>query len=81
MSVQSNDSIDKNYRAQEENIKKLANEKEQWFFEVKNQDCAAYKFIVEPLQYLNPFLDPAKTWLTVADYNGSEAHYLLQQEV
>jgi 2-polyprenyl-3-methyl-5-hydroxy-6-metoxy-1,4-benzoquinol methylase len=81
MSVQSNDSIDKNYRAQEENIKKLADEKEQWFFEVKNQDSAAYKFIVEPLQYLEPFLDPAKTWLTVADYNGSEAHYLQQQEV
>ena len=79
MAAQSNDSIDKNYRAQEENIKKMVDEKQQWFFEVKNQDCAAYKFTVESLQYLDPFLDPNKTWLTVADYNGFEAHYLLQK--
>ena len=81
MSVESNDSIDKNYRAQEENIKKMVDEGEQWFFQEKNQDCAAYRFIVEPLHCLDPFLDPTKAWLTVADYSGFEAHYLLQKGV
>jgi len=28
-----------------------------WFFEVKNQDCAAYKFIVETSTISEPFLD------------------------
>ncbi len=81
MAAHGNDSIDKNYRAQEENIKKMVDEKQQWFFEVKNQNSAAYKFTVESLQYLDPFLDPIKTWLTVADYNGFEAHYLLQKKM
>jgi SAM-dependent methyltransferase len=81
MAAPSNDSIDKSHRAHEEHIEKMVDKKEQWFFEVKNQDCAAYKFTVESLQYLDPFLDPIKTWLTVADYNGFEAHYLLQKKM
>ena len=71
--------IDSNYQAQETNIIKMASEKEQVLFHIKNQNCAAYKLISEPLEFLTPFFDPSKTWLTVGDYNGLEANYLLQR--
>jgi len=71
--------IDSNYQAQETNIIKMASEKEQMLFHIKNQNCAAYKLISEPLEFLTPFFDTTKTWLTVGDYNGLEANYLLQR--
>lgn len=54
-------------------------EKEQRLFHIKNQDCIAYKLTAEPLKFLESFLDSSKTWLTVADYNGFEANYLLRK--
>ncbi len=71
--------IDINYKAQEVNIENIAKEKEQNLFHIRNQNCAAYKLTAEPLKNLEPFFDAKKTWLTVADYNGLEANYLLQQ--
>jgi 2-polyprenyl-3-methyl-5-hydroxy-6-metoxy-1,4-benzoquinol methylase len=71
--------IDSNYQAQETNIKKMVTEKEQVLFHIKNQNCAAYKLISEPLEFLAPFFDPGKIWLTVGDYSGLEANYLLQK--
>jgi hypothetical protein len=71
--------IDSNYQAQETNIIKMVSEKEQMLFHIKNQNCAAYKLISEPLEFLTPFFDTTKTWLTVGDYNGLEANYLLQR--
>jgi hypothetical protein len=71
--------IDSNYQAQETNIKNLVSEKDQVLFHIKNQNCAAYKLIIQPLEFLAPFFDSSKTWLTVGDYNGLEANYLLQR--
>jgi ubiquinone/menaquinone biosynthesis C-methylase UbiE len=71
--------IDTNYQAQETNIQKMVREKEQVLFHIKNQNCAAYKLISEPLEFLAPFYDTGKTWLTVGDYSGLEANFLLQR--
>jgi 2-polyprenyl-3-methyl-5-hydroxy-6-metoxy-1,4-benzoquinol methylase len=71
--------VDSNYRAQELNIIHMVNEKDQALFHIKNQNCAAYKLLSEPLKYLTPFLNSTKTWLTIGDYNGLEANYLLQR--
>ena len=71
--------IDSNYQAQETNIIKMVSEKEQMLFHIKNQNCAAYKLITEPLEFLTPFFDTTKTWLTIGDYNGLESNYLLQR--
>jgi 2-polyprenyl-3-methyl-5-hydroxy-6-metoxy-1,4-benzoquinol methylase len=71
--------IESNYQAQEINIKNKVREKEQVLFHIKNQNCAAYKLISEPLKFLVPFFDTSKTWLTVGDYSGLEANYLLQK--
>jgi 2-polyprenyl-3-methyl-5-hydroxy-6-metoxy-1,4-benzoquinol methylase len=71
--------IDSNYQAQETNIIKMVREKEQVLFHIKNQNCAAYKLIAEPLELLTPFFDTGKTWLTIGDYSGLEANYLLER--
>ncbi|MCX6122931.1 MAG: class I SAM-dependent methyltransferase [Ignavibacteriales bacterium] len=71
--------INSNYQAQETNIKKMVPEKEQVLFHIKNQNCAAYRLISEPLEFLTPFFDSSKTWLTVGDYSGLEANYLRQR--
>ena len=71
--------IDSNYQAQESNIIKMVREKEQVLFHIKNQNCAAYKLIAEPLELLTPFFDTSKTWLTIGDYSGLEANYLLER--
>ena len=71
--------IDSNYRAHQTNIKNMVGEKEQLLFHIKNQNCAAYKLIAKPLEFLTPFFDSSKTWLTIGDYNGLEANYLLQR--
>ena len=76
----SENNIDSNYQAQETNIKKMVHEKDQVLFHIKNQNCAAYKLIAEPLEFLAPFYDSSKTWLTIGDYNGLEANYLLQRK-
>jgi 2-polyprenyl-3-methyl-5-hydroxy-6-metoxy-1,4-benzoquinol methylase len=75
----SENSVDSNYQAQETNIKKMVREKDNVLFHIKNQNCAAYKLIAEPLEFLIPFFDSSKTWLTIGDYNGLEANYLLQR--
>lgn len=75
----SENSIDLNYQAQEININKMVPDKEQVLFHIKNQNCAAYKLISEPLEFLTPFFDTSKKWLTIGDYNGLEANYLLQR--
>jgi 2-polyprenyl-3-methyl-5-hydroxy-6-metoxy-1,4-benzoquinol methylase len=71
--------IDKSYEAQEADIAKIVPNKEQNLFHIKNKDCAAYRLTAEPLENLTPFLDAQKSWLTVADYNGFEANFLMEK--
>jgi hypothetical protein len=71
--------IDSNYQSQETNIEKMLQEKDQALFHIRNQGSAGYKLVAEPLELLTPFLDSQKTWLTVGDYSGLEANYLLQR--
>jgi ubiquinone/menaquinone biosynthesis C-methylase UbiE len=77
--VTSENTVDSNYQAQETNIRNMVREKEQVLFHIKNQNCIAYKLAAAPLKYLEPFFDSSKTWLTIGDYNGLEANYLLQR--
>ena len=76
----SESNVDSNYQAQETNIEKMVREKDQVLYHIKNQNCAAYKLIAEPLEFLTPFYDSSKTWLTIGDYSGLEANYLLQRK-
>jgi len=75
----SENNIDSNYQAQESNIINMVRDKEHVLFHIKNQNCAAYKLYSEPLKFLTPFFDSNKTWLTIGDYSGLEANYLLQR--
>ena len=77
MAEQHTDVVERNYVAQEVNIANMVSEKEQRLFHIKNKDCAIYRLMAEPLKQLDLFLEPGKSWLTVADYNGLEANYLL----
>lgn len=78
--ARSKNMIDSNYQAQETNIINMVREKEQVLFHIKNQNCAAYKLISESLEFLSPFFDITKTWLTIGDYSGLEANYLLLRD-
>ena len=77
--VKSKNIVESNYQAQETNIKKMVIEINQLFYHIKNKNCAFYQLITRPLEFLTPFFDSSKTWLTVGDYNGLEANYLLQR--
>jgi SAM-dependent methyltransferase len=68
-----------NHKAQEANISHVIAKQDDLFYHIEHPDCVSYKLTAEPLKYLAPFLDPKKKWLTVGDYNGLEANYLLQK--
>ncbi len=68
----------KSHQAHEEHMKKLVHEKDQRLFVLKNKDCYAYWIHTETLRIMSPLMDRRNTWLTIGDYNGFEAQYLLE---
>lgn len=80
MSKKKKNLITNNYIAQQKNISEVIANKNDLFFHIENKECAAYKLTADPLKYLDPFISTTKKWLTIGDYNGFEAHYLLQKK-
>src|SRR5574338_569548 len=70
------DDIHKNHLAQEKNIETMSRQIDEIIFPLQHPECAAYRFSVDSLAYLEPFLGGGRTWLTVGDYNGFESSYL-----
>ncbi len=75
------DNITKSHEAHKNHFEKfLQNEREQRLFTLKNKDNVEYKINVRTLDILNPFLRKPSRWLTIGDYNGFEARYLLDHK-
>ena len=54
-------------------------EKDASLFLHRNKDCVAYKMIRRNLDFLQPLLKEKNKWLTIGDYTGFEAQYLIEQ--
>ena len=54
-------------------------EKDASLFLHRNKDCVAYKMIRRNLDILQPLLKEKNKWLTIGDYTGFEAQYLIEQ--
>ncbi len=68
------------YQAHKNNLlRQVAEEKEERLSSIKNKDCINYQLVKTYLDILRPFLKEQNSWLTIGDYNGLEANYLLAQ--
>lgn len=67
------------YQAHTNNWRSKIGEKKERLFCIKNKDCIAYQIVKTTLDILQPFLNEKNHWLTIGDYNGLEANYLLNQ--
>jgi len=65
--------------AHEKNIQNTLDQKEIRMFHIKNKDCVSYQLNKRTLDILQPFWSSASSWLTIGDYNGLEANYLLNK--
>ena len=65
------------YQAHKNNLQNKINEKDVRLMHIRNHDCISYQVIKITLDLLNPFLENSNDWLTIGDYNGLEANYLL----
>ena len=74
-----NDIAAKSHLAHENNWNSLIHQKERRFFMLKHHDSVAYFLNTLTLDLLQPFLQSNSSWLTVGDYNGFEAQYLIQK--
>ena len=73
-------SFELSYQAHKNNLKqKIIDEKEERFSSIKNKDCINYQIVKKYLDILQPFLKDRRSWLTIGDYNGLEANYLLER--
>jgi len=72
--------LKKKYNAEENNlITLLRGKKDERIFTLKNTDCVAYKMNIRSLETLTPLFNN-NTWLTIGDYTGFEAKYLIEHE-
>jgi 2-polyprenyl-3-methyl-5-hydroxy-6-metoxy-1,4-benzoquinol methylase len=69
--------IELSYIAHSNNISNQIHEKDLRLFHINNKDCIGYQLILKTLNILQPFLDKKDKWLTIGDYNGLEANFLL----
>ncbi len=72
--------IENSYEAHKRNFNERTEEVEARLFHIKHQSCLQYQLIKQTLDQLSPFLQTPASWLTVGDYNGLEANYLLNQK-
>ena len=52
---------------------------EDYLFSLKNKDCVAYKIALRSLDIIKPLLKEKNRWLTIGDFTGFEAKYLIEQ--
>ncbi len=73
--------LNENYTNQENHIIGLSiKERSHRLAHIKDKNSDIYKITVEPLKFLDVFLKKEENnWLTIGDYNGVEANYLLQR--
>jgi len=69
--------VELSYQAHVNNLQEKIGEKEERLLHIRNHDCLGYQVIKRTLDLLQPFFDSAGDWLTIGDYNGLEANYLL----
>ena len=67
--------------AHEKNIQKNLSQRNERLFHIKNKDCVSYQLNKRTLDILQPFWSSPSSWLTVGDYNGLEANYLLGKDL
>lgn len=65
------------YEAHRNNWQNKFIEKDERLYHIINKDCIGYQIIKRILDIINPFLMEKNKWLTIGDYNGLEANYLL----
>ncbi len=61
--------IDKSYQEHQEHFNKL-------FEKEKEERLISNESNLKPLEVLKPFFEEKKKWLTIGDYNGTEANYI-----
>lgn len=70
--------VESSYQAHVKNLKDKIGEKDERLLHIRNHDCLGYRVIKRTLDLLQPFFGNAEDWLTIGDYNGLEANYLLE---
>lgn len=66
------------YKAHKNNLKSKIDENDERLMHIKNKNCISYQLKKRTLDSLKPFLNSRDEWLTVGDYNGLEANYLIE---
>jgi len=69
--------VELSYVSHNKNLLDKVSEFDKRFFHIENKDCINYKLIEKILVEINPFLNKKSDWLTIGDYNGLEANFLL----
>ncbi len=72
--------IEKSHIAHARHIDRLITEQDSRLAYIRDQNNETYRSNVKTLDLLQPFWRTPGTWLTIADYNGFEANYLLQKQ-
>ncbi len=72
------DKIELSYQAHKNNLDLRKEEIEERLFGIKNNDCIGYQATKNTVDVIKPFLKSRNRWLTIGDYNGLEANYLLK---
>lgn len=68
----------RSYEAHRQHTANLVDELEERLRPLKENDSVNYQLMLTTLNYLKPFLGEQNTWLTIGDYLGSEANFLLK---
>jgi len=69
--------IELSYRAHQRNLESKISETKLRLAHIINKDCIGYQITKKTLDVIFPFLATKSKWMTIGDYNGLEANYLL----
>lgn len=69
--------VEKSYNAHENHWCNYLHELDERFFLFENKKCIEFILKTQTLDILKPILNQKNKWLTVGDYNGFEAAYLM----
>lgn len=72
--------IEQSYQAHKKNWASLAGEHEERLFYKNKKDSISYYITTRSLKLLAPFFNEKRKWLTVGDYNGLEANFLIDNK-
>lgn len=68
------------YQAHINNLQNKIGEKDVRLEMIRNHDCIGYQVIKRILDLLQPMFNNSNEWLTIGDYNGLEANYLIENK-